>query len=80
MRPGRRLNITARRVHSSVVIEVDRGPGIEAQHLDSVFDRFWRAERSGHVTRGSGLGLSIARAICQAHGSTVPAIWSKAVR
>lgn len=72
---GGELNVTARRVHGSVVIEVgDRGPGIEAQHLDSVFDRFWRAERSrARYSGGSGLGLSIARAICQAHGGTITA-------
>ena len=72
---GGELNVTARRVHGSVVIEVgDRGPGIEAQHLDSVFDRFWRAERSrARYSGGSGLGLSIARAICHAHGGTITA-------
>ncbi|UVL86190.1 two-component sensor histidine kinase [Pseudomonas sp. B21-028] len=72
---GRELNIMARRIEDRVVIEIgDRGPGIEAQHLDSVFDRFWRAERSrARYSGGSGLGLSIARAICQAHGGTITA-------
>lgn len=72
---GGQLNITARRLHGLVVIEVgDRGPGIEAQHLYSVFDRFWRAERSrARYSGGSGLGLSIARAICQAHGGAITA-------
>ncbi len=65
----------AQKNHDRVVIEIgDRGPGIEAQHLDSVFDRFWRAERSrARYSGGSGLGLSIARAICHAHGGTITA-------
>lgn len=72
---GGELSIMARQVEERVVIEIgDRGPGIEAQHLDSVFDRFWRAERSrARYSGGSGLGLSIARAICQAHGGAITA-------
>ncbi|UOB25925.1 ATP-binding protein [Pseudomonas orientalis] len=72
---GGELNIMARQVQGLVVIEIgDRGPGIDAQHLDSVFDRFWRAERSrARYSGGSGLGLSIARAICQAHGGAMTA-------
>ncbi|AZE83484.1 Two-component system sensor histidine kinase [Pseudomonas orientalis] len=72
---GGELNIMARQVQGQVVIEIgDRGPGIDAQHLDSVFDRFWRAERSrARYSGGSGLGLSIARAICQAHGGAMTA-------
>jgi signal transduction histidine kinase len=72
---GGELNIVACQVQDQVMIEIgDRGPGIEAQHLDSVFDRFWRAERSrARYSGGSGLGLSIARAICQAHGGAMTA-------
>ncbi|WP_223508340.1 MULTISPECIES: sensor histidine kinase [unclassified Pseudomonas] len=72
---GGELNIMARRINDGVIIEIgDRGPGIEAKHLDSVFDRFWRAERSrARYSGGSGLGLSIARAICQAHGGSITA-------
>lgn len=72
---GGELSVMARRVEDQVVIEIcDRGPGIEAEHLDSVFDRFWRAERSrARYSGGSGLGLSIARAICRAHGGMITA-------
>ncbi len=48
---------------------VDDGPGIPADQLDGVFERFTRAADS----RGSGLGLSIARDLVQAHGGTMTA-------
>jgi len=48
------LTLIARQVEDGVVIEIgDRGPGIEAQHLDSVFDRFWRAKRSKRAIQGA---------------------------
>lgn len=47
----------------------DSGPGISADTLPYVFDRFWQAERSGgHQERGSGLGLAIARQLVVAQG------------
>jgi len=49
----------------------DTGPGIAPEHLPHVFERFYRAEaglpRPG-LTRGSGLGLSIAKSIVESHG------------
>jgi two-component system OmpR family sensor kinase len=52
------------------VIEVtDDGPGIPADLLPTVFERFTKSTES----RGSGLGLSIARAIVTAHGGTIAA-------
>jgi two-component system sensor histidine kinase BaeS len=51
-------------------IEVsDTGTGIAPGDLPRVFDRFWRADTSrSRATGGSGLGLTIARKIAQAHG------------
>jgi two-component system sensor histidine kinase BaeS len=56
-----------------VALEVaDTGSGIAAEDLPSVFDRFWRAEKSrSRRTGGSGLGLSIVRQLVAAHGGTV---------
>ena len=47
----------------------DAGPGFRDDQLDRVFERFTRAADSG----GSGLGLSIARDLIQAHGGTIDA-------
>jgi signal transduction histidine kinase len=43
----------------------DTGPGIAPEYLARVFDRFWQAQNNNR--RGSGLGLSIAKTIVEAH-------------
>jgi len=54
------------RVWASVV---DQGPGIAVDHLDDVFRRFWRGDRSSAREAGrSGLGLAIVRQIAEGHG------------
>jgi signal transduction histidine kinase/CheY-like chemotaxis protein len=47
----------------------DSGPGIPAEQLAYVFDRFWQANRNARL--GTGLGLSIAKGIVDAHGGTI---------
>jgi two-component system OmpR family sensor kinase len=54
----------------------DSGPGIAAEHLPHIFDRFYKADasRSGtHLPSRSGLGLSIVRAIVVRHGGEIHA-------
>ena len=54
----------------------DSGPGIPAEHLPHIFDRFYKADaaRAGTtVASGSGLGLSIVKAIVKKHGGEVRA-------
>jgi signal transduction histidine kinase len=52
----------------------DRGPGLPANRLDSVFKPFNRGDPSrNRTTGGVGLGLAIARSIATAHGGTVAA-------
>ncbi|MDE3109075.1 MAG: HAMP domain-containing protein [Acidobacteriota bacterium] len=57
------------RQDGSVLVRfADQGPGISAEHLPHIFDRFYRAAPLQHAeTRSGGLGLAIARAIVTAH-------------
>jgi signal transduction histidine kinase len=67
------IELAVRRRGPDVVMSVhDAGSGIPAADLDHIFDRFARADpgRSRH-TGGFGLGLSIVKAIVQAHGGQV---------
>ena len=49
----------------------DQGIGIAPEHLDRIFDRFYRVARGEERTTGSGLGLSIVRATIEAHGGKI---------
>lgn len=70
---GTAVTVTAERQGDAVVICVsDRGHGIDAQDLPFVFERFYRGSRSGD-RGGVGLGLTVARAIVQAHGGDIEA-------
>jgi two-component system sensor histidine kinase BaeS len=67
---GGSVRIRAATANEGVVIEVqDTGPGIAADVLPHIFDRFYRAGERG----GSGLGLPIARSLVEAHGGSIAA-------
>jgi len=51
----------------------DNGQGIPADHLPLIFDRFYKVDASRKAAGGSGLGLSIVRAIVERHGGSVSA-------
>ena len=70
---GTTTRLRAWREGSEAWIEVeDQGPGIEAQHLPRLFERFYRVDK-GRSRRlgGTGLGLAIVKHIVHAHGGTV---------
>ncbi|MGW7407505.1 ATP-binding protein [Streptomyces sp. NPDC054833] len=55
---------------SSTVVVTDTGPGLTEEELARVGDRFWRSGRHQNV-KGSGLGLSITRALLAAGGGSI---------
>lgn len=77
---GGRLILSARDTSAEDQVELavqDSGPGLKAEDLDRIFDRFYRTDtsrqRDGAGLGGSGLGLAIARSIVQAHGGQLSA-------
>ena len=71
--PGGRVSVCAHAEDGHVVVEVrDTGVGIPEAEKERIFERFYRVHQPGmeHVG-GSGLGLSLVRAVVEAHGGAV---------
>lgn len=71
--PRGRVLLRARAEHGLAVLSVsDTGPGIAAEDLPHVFERFYRADKSRSTAAGrTGLGLAISKAIVEAHGGAL---------
>jgi signal transduction histidine kinase len=73
---GGDVELTAELNGDEVFLSVrDTGAGIPPEHLPFIFDRFYKVDpaRAGNQTAGSGLGLSVVKAIVERHGGTVSA-------
>ena len=71
---GGTISVSSQRTPAGVRIVVrDSGPGIPDEHLPLIFDRFYKVDGSRKASGGSGLGLSIVKAIVERHGGTIAA-------
>jgi two-component system OmpR family sensor kinase len=71
--PGTSIAVTLSTAGDDRTVEVsDNGPGIAADDLPHLFERFYRVDASrARRSGGSGLGLAIVQAIAEAHGGSV---------
>jgi two-component system sensor histidine kinase KdpD len=66
------IRIAAHDADDHVVIHVeDEGPGVPAEHLDRIFQRFFRVMTADHRPAGTGLGLAICKGFVEAMGGTI---------
>src|SRR5437879_10318691 len=72
--PDTTISIRAMPDPGQVALQVmDEGNGIPPAELESVFDKFYRAQKGDHVRPGTGLGLAISRGFVEAMRGTISA-------
>ena len=71
--PGGRVDVAATAAGDELSISIsDNGAGVAAEHLARLFDRFYRADAARDRQHGgAGIGLSIAKALVDAHGGQI---------
>jgi two-component system sensor histidine kinase KdpD len=68
------ISIRSLRDKDSICLEIiDEGDGIPPAELETVFDKFYRAQKGDHVRPGTGLGLAISRGFVEAMHGTISA-------
>jgi signal transduction histidine kinase len=68
---GGTVDVSTRRAADHLLVEVrDNGPGIPANEISVLFEKYQRGATTGRI-EGTGLGLFIVKAVMQAHGGTV---------
>jgi two-component system sensor histidine kinase KdpD len=71
---GTTISIRGARQQGQVSLQIiDEGSGIPPAELESVFDKFYRAQKGDHVRPGTGLGLAISRGFVEAMRGTISA-------
>jgi two-component system sensor histidine kinase KdpD len=69
---GTQISVSAEQKGGRIVIGVaDEGPGIEENERGRIFDKFFRGRRHRFDTKGTGMGLAIAKGIVEAHGERI---------
>lgn len=69
---GSSIVLGARRRDGKLELSVkDNGPGIDADDLPFIFEKFYRGKKSAAAGKGTGMGLPIAKAIVAAHGGEI---------